>query len=172
MTDQHPSRLPTAFIRVSRCPICRYSLRDLPEHRPCPECGALIDADLLTSPKMQDAVAATKTWCTLGILGWLIVAFGYWAVNMVSLSVMNSYYPGSYGPNHFAGVWCRTAFVIAPVALSCSWHRHARQNIYQIANRGTEHRARTPRRVIAVNLPGVLLGLFGCLGLVALVSAA
>lgn len=172
MNAPPPSRLPTAFVRVSRCPICKYSLKDLADDRPCPECGSSIDRDLLTSPEMQDAVAATKIWCTLGIIGWAIIAFGYWAYNMVLLSVLNSYYPGTYGSNHFAGVWCRTAFVIAPIALSCSWHRHARRNLYKFAVTAKHGIAKTPKRVIAVNLPGLLLGILGCIGLLALVSAA
>lgn len=121
---------------------------------------------------MHDSITATKTWCTLGIVGWVIIGFGYWAYNMVLLTVLNNYYPGTYGPNHFAGVWCRTAVVIAPIALSCSWYRHARRNIYLIAISSNKGSAKTPRRVIAVNLPGIGLGLVGCLGIVGLLAAA
>jgi hypothetical protein len=121
---------------------------------------------------MKNAVAATRTWCLLGIIGWVIGGFGYWVYSMIFLVVINSYYPGTHGPNQFAAVWLRAAVVIAPVAVSCSWHRHARRNVYRIALRRTPHVVTTPKRVIAVSLPGILLGLLGLLGILALLSAA
>ncbi|MCR9077054.1 MAG: hypothetical protein NXI07_13525, partial [bacterium] len=73
MTDRTPSRLPTAFVRVSRCPICRYSLKDLDEHCPCPECGEQIDRALLHAPSYTGPVSETRFWCALGAAGWLII---------------------------------------------------------------------------------------------------
>lgn len=121
---------------------------------------------------MGKAVTATKIWCLLGTIGWAIVGFGYWAYQMVGLLVMNSYYPGTYGLNHYAGVWCRTAIVIVPIVLSCSWYRHARRNVYRIACRRTPRTAKVPNRVVAVNLPGVLLGLLCGIGIISLLLAA
>lgn len=166
-----PSRLPTAFVRVSKCPICRYSLKDLADDAPCPECGTEIDRDLLTSPRMHDAIAVTKSWCTIGFIGWAIFAFGYWAYNMILMEVMNGYYPGTYGINHFAGIWLQTASVLAPFALCISWFRNAKQIIYQHAIRRRSRKAKTPKRVILVCLPGLLVGLLGCGGIVMMVSA-
>lgn len=166
-----PSRLPSAFIRVSRCPICRYSLNDLAPDTPCPECGHDIDRDLYTSPEIKDAIAVTRTWCTLGLIGWCIFAFGYWAYNMILMQVMNGYYPGTYGPNHFAGIWLQTASVSAPIALCISWFRNARRMIYQHAMGRRFRRAKVPKRVILVCLPGLLVGLLGCAGIVMMLSA-
>jgi hypothetical protein len=163
MTTQPPSRLPSAFIRVSRCPICNYSLKDLAQDAPCPECGQDIDRDLYTSPEIQDAVAATKTWCFMGVIAWGLIALAYWALSMAMLTVMNGYYPGTFGANHYAGVWCRTAIAIAPIALACSWHRNARRIIYQHAMRRADRAPRTPKRVIAINGLGMGLFLTGCL---------
>ncbi|MCA9276778.1 MAG: hypothetical protein KDA29_12180 [Phycisphaerales bacterium] len=160
-----PSRLPSAFIRVSRCPICRYSLKDLAPDAPCPECGQDIDRDLFTSPEIQDAVTQTRAWCTLGIAAWALIAIAYWGMSTAMLSVLNSYYPGVYGANHYAGVWCRTAIVIAPIALSCSWHRHARRIIYRHASRRADRKPTLPKRVIAINGLGMGLFLLGCLRL-------
>jgi len=162
MTGQRPSRLPSVYAGVSRCPICAYSLRDLGRDLPCPECGSVIDVEVLTSPEMHDAVAGAKTWCTIGMVAWAICGFAYWAGSMAHLSVINGYYPGTYGPNHFAGVWCRTAVVIAPIALSASWFRNARRMIYRIAMERASPAAKTPRRVILVNLLGIALLTGGC----------
>ncbi len=171
MSERAPSRLPTAFVRVSRCPICKYSLKDLDEDLPCPECGNEIDRDLISSPEMNDAIAVTRTWCTLGFIGWGIFAFGYWAYNMILMQVMNGYYPGTYGPNHFAGIWLQTASVLAPFALCISWFRNARRMIYQHAIHRRGRRAKAPKRVILVCLPGLLVGLLGCAGIVMMLSA-
>lgn len=172
MNSQPPTRLPRAFISVSRCPLCAYSLKDLGENLPCPECGAEIDRDLLNSSEMHDAVVATRTWCTMGIIGWLLIAFGHWAYNMVLFAVMNGYYPGTYGAIHHAAVWLSAGAVIAPIALCGSWHRHARRNIYRIASERSSLAVKTPKRVVAVSLPGIVLGVFGCLWIIALIGAA
>lgn len=126
----------------------------------------------MSSPSLSHAAGATKIWCVLGIIGWAIAGFGYWAYSMVTLSVMNNYFPGMYGANDFAGVWCRTAIVVAPIALSCVWFRHARRYVYRISVRKESLTASTPGRVIAVNLPGILLGLVGGMGILALLAAA
>ena len=164
MTPPPPARIPAAFIRVSRCPICAYSLKDLADDADCPECGSTIDRDLYTSPQMQDAVAATKTWCTMGIIAWVLIAISYWGLSTAGLSVMNSYYPGMYGGNHFLAVWFRTAIAIAPIALSCSWHCSAKRIIYRHAMRRDHREPKTPRRVIAINGLGLGLLLIGCCG--------
>ena len=129
MTPPPPARIPAAFIRVSRCPICAYSLKDLADDADCPECGSTIDRDLYTSPQMQDAVAATKTWCTMGIIAWGICAVGYWLLSMAMLNVSNYYFPGSVGTSDYVGVWLQTGIVIAPIAISCRWWRDARRTI-------------------------------------------
>jgi hypothetical protein len=120
---------------------------------------------------MVDAVAATKGLCTLGIIGFLIFAFMYWVSSMVMLSIMNMYYPGTFDSFHYAGVWLRTAFVIAPVSLMCSWHRQSRKNCYIGAMKRTSRIAKTPKRVLVFSIPGVLLGLVGCGLLATLVGA-
>ena len=171
MTTPPPSRLPSAFIRVSRCPICNYSLKDLAQDAPCPECGQDIDRDLYTSPEIQDAVAATKTWCTMGIIAWIICAVGYWLLSMAMLNMSNFYFPGSIGTNDYIGVWLRTSIVIAPIALACRWWRRARRIIYTLAQKMNPERVRVPRRVIVVNLLGIVLLLGSCfLGIVASIA--
>lgn len=171
MTKQPSSRLPTAFIRVSRCPICKYSLRDIAQDHPCPECGNIIDRDLLTSPEMQDAVAATKTWCTLGVIGWLFIGFAIWLIGMLNIALAQSYAGHIPGPFDFPSVWLRTAFVLAPISLCVHWFRGARPVTYRIATRPKSKKAKTPRRVIFVALPGVVFGLFSC-GLFTLLLSA
>lgn len=170
--EQETQIKPLIQCSVSHCPLCKYSLKDLAADQPCPECGCVIDRDLLTSPEMIDAVGLTKTLCAFGIIGWMVFAFGYWAYNMVLIAVMNSYYPGTFGTNDTAGVWCKTAFVIAPVALCCSWHRHARQRIYQFALKREPCIAKTPKRVVFYSAPGILLGFLGGIGILMLLSSA
>ncbi len=172
MMSNSPIRLTKAEICVPRCPSCRYSLKGLTDDAPCPECGIVLDRDLATSPEMQDSVVATKAWCTLGAIGWIIFALMYWVSNMLMLSVMNGYYPGSFGAHHYAGVWFRTAFVMAPLALCWSWYRKSRRNIYQIAMKRDQRMAKIPKRVYIVSIPGVLLGLVGCVLMSMLVGAA
>lgn len=166
-----PSRLPRAFVRVSKCPICGYSLKDIDDDLPCPECGSEIDRDLLTSPEMHDAVRTTKIWCILAVIGWSIFGFGYLAYNMVSFSVKNFYHPGTYGPIHYAAVWLTTGAMVALIVLSCLWYRHTRREIYRFAIRRSPSLAEPPKRVVAAGLAGVLLGLVGCLGIIGLISA-
>lgn len=162
MPDNTPSRLPDTVVRVSRCPICKYSLKDLDEQLPCPECGSPIDRDLITSPKMQDAIAATKTWCTLGAIGWTLTGFGIWIVGMASFAFARTYGGLLPGPYDELSVWLRTSSAIAPITLCIAWHIGAKRNIYRSALQRSGGKPKTPKRVILVCLPGIAMGLFGC----------
>lgn len=121
---------------------------------------------------MHDAIAVTKTWCTIGFIGWFIFAFGYWAYNMVFMGVMNGYYPGSFGSNYFAGIWLQSGSVIAPLAVCLNWFRNAKRTNYLLAMRRRQRNAKVPIRVILVCFPGLLLGLLGCTGITMLLAAA
>ena len=168
MTHHTPSRLPTAFVRVSKCPICRYSLKDLSNDADCPECGHDIDRDLYTSVEMQNAVAVTRTWCTLGIIAWCICGLGYWALNSAQLHTMNYYIPGSSGPLEYTSVWLKACIAIAPVVVSYSWGRNARRLIYRAAVKREPHRVTTLRKAVALNMMGIGLLTGTCVfGLVA-----
>lgn len=171
MTPPPPSRLPSAFVSVSSCPICAYSLKDLAVDAPCPECGQAIDHVLLASQDLHNKITETRTWCVLGIMGWCIAAFVFWSYNMIVISIMNSYYPGTYGLIDKAGVWLQTSFVFAPIVLCYSWRRNAKRMIYRAATKHAENKVKTPKRVLLVISPGVLFGLAGCLGILAMLSA-
>lgn len=153
------------------CPVCRYSLSQLPDVTNCPECGVEIDRQLIASHELDDTIGSVKGLCTLGIVGVLVFAFMYWASSMVMLSVMNMYYPGSVNSYQYAGVWMRTSFVIAPVAIMSSWHRQSRKNSYRSALKRSPRVAKIPKRVLLLTIPAMLIGMIGC-GLLAMMIGA
>ncbi|HCT43649.1 MAG TPA: hypothetical protein DF699_00380 [Phycisphaerales bacterium] len=111
---------------------------------------------------MQDAVVATKAWCTLGIIGWLFTGFAYWMMEMLMLAFQSMY--ATFPPTIYerAGVWLRCSAVIAPLVLLISWHRNAKQGIYLRAQRSKKTPSGHATRVVCVALPGILGGIGGC----------
>lgn len=157
MTGRTPSRLPTAFVRVSRCPICTYSLKDLAEELPCPECGSPIDRDLITSPEMHDAIATTRAWCSMGALGWIITTYAWWTANTITIP-----YSGPVAlSEHIDDLISSAGILLLAIYLMLWWFK-AKRSIYVLAIRKGARRAKTPLRVPIVAIPGMMLGVFGC----------
>ena len=163
MSENTPTRLPRAFVRISVCPVCGYSLQDLAVDANCPECGAVIDRYLYTSVEMQNAVAITRTWCTLGSIAWGILGFVFWFLSMAMLNVNAYYFPGTVGVLSYVAVWAQSVWVLVPIVLSIRWWRRARPLIYKVAITREPQLVRPLSAAVVLNFVGILLLCGGCL---------
>ena len=157
MSEHTPSRLPTAFVRVSKCPLCRYSLKDLADDAPCPECGELIDRALLRSPNYIGPISETRFWCMLGSVGWITIA----------LTLLFSYLRASNPVNVLSYEGLSAAILIAiPILFAASlqiWARKARHRVYKALKKSKTGRVQVQIRVMALALIGMLMGVI-CFG--------
>ena len=160
----------TRKAQASKCPCCRYVLDGLAGNV-CPECGIEIEYGLLVSSEFADSLAITKTWCTLGVISWGIAGAGYWFLSMLQIWVLNGYYPGKYSVHDIAGVYLRSSFVVAPIALCFGWWRGSSRTIYTKAVGRESPRAKVPLRCVIVSLPGILLTTGGLFLFLLLLSA-
>lgn len=157
MSERTPSRLPAAFVRVSKCPICRYSLKDLADNAPCPECGELIDRALLRSPNYIGPISETRFWCMLGSFGWITIA----------LTLLFSYLRVSNPVNVLSFEGLSAAILIAtPVLFAVSlqiWARKARRRVYEALKKSKTGRVQVQLRVMILASIGMLVGVV-CIG--------
>jgi len=154
MSEHTPSRLPAAFVRVSKCPLCRYSLKDLADDAPCPECGSQIDRELLSSPELRHTVNSAKDWSLSGILSWGVITL------LLMLFVLPIQMSNWARRNFELEEYALVAIVLLIPSLSTiasfRWHFASARIIY----RGCIRRNRAPRipiRIISASLIGMLL---------------
>ncbi len=158
MSEHTPSRLPTAFVRVSKCPICRYSLKDLADDAPCPECGTEIDRVLFTSTEFNKAVMQTKDWCTLCIGSWAILGAIQFLPVIYAIGTVQS------GQISILGLFFMLfvmVIVLTGLIVSVNWYRNAHLLVYRTVHRSRKGKILLPRRVIGMTMLGLgLLMLF------------
>jgi hypothetical protein len=144
-------------VRVSKCPMCRYSLRDLADDAPCPECGEVIDRVLLRSPNFTGPVSETRYWCTLGTVGWITIALTV-LVSIVSVASPVDLFS-------YAGFVAAFFISIPLVFAGCLqiWAHRARRRVYQALKKSRSGRVQVQIRVMALASVGMLVGVI-CIG--------
>ncbi len=157
MTGRTPSRLPTAFVRVSRCPICRYSLKDLDEQCPCPECGEQIDRALLHAPSYTGPVSETRFWCALGAAGWLIIGS---TILVLTLSGLRSVGVISVGGLLMLII---ISFPFLSAFSLLRKGRLARIDTYRALKKAPSGKVQVPMSVVVLATIGMLIGVV-CIG--------
>ena len=131
MSENTPTRLPQAFIRVSKCPICKYSLRDLAVDANCPECGAAIDRDLFASSVMREAVNRTKGMCLRGALAWGLLLGLFWLISTIWTAENRISTPGTFIVSKVVLAWLISSSPVVAIGFLIHWWRNARSLIYK-----------------------------------------
>jgi hypothetical protein len=169
MNKNKPTHFSQAFVRVSKCPICGYSLKDLAEELPCPECGVEIIHYLVTHPDMKDAVWMTRRLSALGSVGWFIFAIVWFFVN-VGLSKSFS---GNRGPIPISILLSTSMVSIAGLSLAIYlgvWWIQAKKRLYwRSANQNKS--AKTPIAIFIIGIPGLIAGVLCCTCLMIVISS-
>ena len=154
------SRLPRAFVRASRCPICAYSLTDLAPDANCPECGSEINRSLLASHEFRFAVDSTKGWCWHGILSWgfitcLLLTFG------VLIKLQSNMTGRSNDMEQFLLFTIVLLIPVTATVVSIRWHVVSTRMIYKRCSR-KKRSPRIPIRIVVTTLIGMLLTCTSC----------
>lgn len=159
-----PSRLPAAFVRVSKCPICRYSLQGIPRNLPCPECGTEIEYEIVQSPFFRSAVLKTRVWCTAGSVGWAIFAIVWWIANLNVAGFVISMPDRQAFEKHWE-VWCLSIAGALMSGYLLLWAVRARRLIYFKALKANNKPAR-PVHYDKIIVIGLIFGFICVVGVV------
>lgn len=138
------------------CPECRYSLKGLTEPQICPECGCEIDYEWVAPDDVEAIVFTTITWCGLGAIGWIVAAYFWWLANTIRIPA--PMFEERLNLREHLDDLAGTALISMFAVCLIVWRYRAISIIHCRAVKSETTRLRVPKRIIAVAIPGILLG--------------